>query len=51
MLLQLYSFLVLMYDIFCLIFMVLKATTQAFYHVFFPPRQKSVAGEIVLVCQ
>lgn len=38
-----------MYDVFCLIFMVLKAATQAFYHVFFPPRLKSVAGEIVLI--
>jgi hypothetical protein len=49
MLLQVYSFLVLMYDVFCLFFTVLKAAAEAFYHIFIPPRQKSVAGEIVLV--
>jgi hypothetical protein len=51
MLLQVYSFLVLIYDIFCLIVMVIKAGTEAIFQVFFPPCQKSVAGEVVLVCK
>jgi hypothetical protein len=50
MLLQVYSLLVMVYDIFNLIYMVMRAGIEAFYHVFIPPRQKSVRREIVLVC-
>ncbi|KDR12385.1 epidermal retinol dehydrogenase 2-like [Zootermopsis nevadensis] len=49
MLLRVYSLLVLIYDVLSLIFLIIKASLEAFYHVFFPPHQKSVGGEIVLV--
>jgi hypothetical protein len=49
MLLQVYSLLVFIYDVLSLIFLIMKAAIEAFYHVLFPPRQKSVGGEIVLV--
>jgi hypothetical protein len=50
MLLRLYSFLVLIYDVLSLIFLAIEAELEAFYHIFIPPRMKSVAGEIILVC-
>ncbi|XP_069670593.1 epidermal retinol dehydrogenase 2-like [Periplaneta americana] len=49
MLLRVYSLLVLMYDVMALFFLVVTAGMEAFYHLFFPPHQKSVAGEIVLI--
>jgi hypothetical protein len=50
MFLQMYSFLMLIYDVVSLIFLIIEAELEAFYHIFIPPRMKCVTGEIILVC-
>ncbi|PSN48256.1 hypothetical protein C0J52_03052 [Blattella germanica] len=49
MLLRAYSVFVLGYDIICLGFMIVRSGIEAAYHLFRPPQEKPVGGEIVLI--
>lgn len=49
MLLRLYALLILTYDVICLFYLIMKEAAESAYHMMFPPRLKSLAGEIVLI--